>query len=383
MIKNILGRVVANDDLRASGRFQAIFEEISDTPIEVIHTSPGYRLNGGGMFFVPEVDDEVLALYDTTTRKAYYNSTVMDSKNESTRSKPVPNFTEVPDPNTYSTIGKPVKVTYQNQQGAGLSITNENTSYDWMTANTVKPIKIPPRIINSVILNSPLGKKVSLDDSPQVDSLTLRNQHKDGITIVGDGNKQYAGRTIHVKSVGPHLYTCMESHIDFRVVEGTDITIENNSTGTKSASALPQEDWPNGGSNQAPKRWGGIYLKSDNGDISFVSKADDGRVFINTPKSQIQIINGNIVINTEGELSVSAGSDINMKSGGKISIDAAGDVNIKSGGSLKGTATGEAAISGGGDATLKGATVQLNPPGSVSQAGGATVKQTLKNDYND
>jgi hypothetical protein len=388
MIKTILGVVTSNEDVTNSGKFYAIFNEVSQEPIQVTLTSPGYRAGGGGMLFVPEVDDQVFASYETTTNRAYYQSTVVEVDDLEVSEKRIPGFKAIPDPTSYSFFYKPVKVTYQNQRGSGLSITSEHTHYGFLSNGGYGlaglPKKIPPRIIDSVTLKSLLGKRISLDDSPDVDVISIKNQHKDGIIITGDGNKEFAARTIQTKSTGPHHYTSMQSYMDIRVVDGTDITIENTSTGAYAASSLPQDQWPNGSSSQKPKRWGGIYLKSDNGDLSLVSKANDGRVFITTPTSQIQIVDGSIVINTSGELSINSDSNINMKATENINIEAGGDINLNSQGSLKGSSASDVAISSSeGIAYVKGTTVQLNPTTPVPSADSATIKQPLLNDYRD
>ena len=385
MLKVVKGFVTGNQNSDGDGRFKALIEDVSDEPVDVIYTSPGYRLNGGGFFFIPEEGDVILACLDTATKEIYYHSTVVYAKSNSIRSKPVPNFKEVPDPDTYSPVGKPVKVRYENQVGAGLCITSNYTSFENLEEGN-EGGQVAPILIDSVSLKSPLKKKISLDDSPQVDLISIKNQHKDGIIITGDRTSTFPAQMIQVKSSGPHNYTCMQSHMDIRVVEGTDITIENNSTG-KMGQTPDQSTWPNGPENQAPKRWGGIYLRSENGDLSLASNALDGRVFITTPNSQIQIQEGedglsDIVIKTNGKISMEGEQGIDLRSTGSIRLEAGEDVDIQAGGQFKSTSTGQASISSGDQVAVDGSEVHLNS-GNSTPANFANIIEPLLNDYSD
>jgi len=382
MFRTVKGRVVSNMDETRSGRFMAIFDEISDTPVEVIYTSPGYRLNGGGIFFIPEKGDVIFANEDQKDKKIYYQSTVVDAQLDEIKALPVPNFKEVPDPNTYSLYQKPVKVNYQNQKGSGLCITSEYTSFG-QDENTPAPA---PRIVDSVVLKTPLNKRLSLDDSPQTDAIFIKNQHKDGIIISGDATKTFPAQMIQAKSSGPHYYTCMQSHMDIRVVEGTDITIENNSTG-KMAQTPSEDTWPNGSENQPPKRFGGIYLRSENGDVSLASKAADGRIFITTPNAQIQIQEdgqgrSDVVIKTNGKISMEGSEGIDLRSNKSIRIEAGEDIDIQAGGEFKSTSDGQASISSGDQVAVDGSEVHLNS-GNSSPALFAEITEPLLNDYSD
>ena len=191
---------------------------------------------------------------------------------------------------------------------------------------------------------------------------------------------------IQVKSSGPHNYTCMQSHMDIRVVEGTDITIENNSTG-KMGQTPSEDQWPNGSEQQPPKRWGGVYVRSENGDVSLASKAEDGRIFITTPNSQIQIQEGeggvsDIIIKTNGKISMEGEQGIDLRSNGAIRIEAGEDVDIQAGGQFKSTSSGQASISSGDQVAVDGSEVHLNS-GNSQPAAFADIKEPLLNDYSD
>ena len=162
MLKLVQGKVTSNEDATRSGKILAHFFEISDVPISVFYTSQGYRAGGGGMFAVPEKGDNIIAIYDTISNNAYYSTTIIGLPSPTVG--PLPQFRDVPDVNTYNAYSKPVKVKYENQKGSGLCITSDYTSFP----SEVGPSP-EPRIVDSVVLKSPLNKRLSLNDSPKTD----------------------------------------------------------------------------------------------------------------------------------------------------------------------------------------------------------------------
>lgn len=377
MLRTIKGRVTGNIDYTSNGEFTAIFPEIGDDPVLVTFTSPVFRSGGGGAWAIPEEGDSILACHDTETDEVYYQSTILSAATVAPNTvKPIPKFKLMGDPSKYNIIGKPVQVTYQNQVGAGLCITRNYES--------------PPskKVVNSVTLKSEMQKRISLDDSPQSDGIHIKNQHQDGIIITGDDTPEspLPASMIQVKSRGPHEYVCMQSSLALRVIEGRDVTIENTSTGAMGQT--PSQPWPNDnnaqGNNQPPKKWGGIYLRSVNGDISLASKADEGRVFIQTPKGAIQINeNGDIVIEAQGKLSVYSEGDMDLGSGGAVRISGSNSVDIKSGGNITITGTGGGVLKSGGGMQIDGSTVDLKPAGATPDAADTQITDTIINDYRD
>lgn len=309
-MKTIIGHVATNLDSSRGGKFKASFDNLAGgEDVDVIYTSPMYRVNGGGMIAIPEEGDIILAAHDANTGNLYYISTIVDKSLVGEISK-VPNFEDIGDPLLYTEGGKPVKTQYCNQVGAGLDITRN-----------YKPA--PNKLVTSVNLKSEGGKKVGLDDSPGVEAVIVRNQHGDGILVKGDADDIFPSRCIHVTSNGKQDYTVMESSMDLRVVEGLDLTIENTSTGamgtTPSEQYRPNKDNSNAG--LPCRRWGGIYLRSEQGDVSISSKGDDGRIFIVTPKARIQI-------NEDGEVDISSTASIQLSATGDINMEGS-NVNIK------------------------------------------------------
>ena len=376
MLNTIKGKVTSNKGLSQKGRFKAIFKIIGEDPVDVIHTSPMYRVGGGGLLAIPTKGDIILAAHDPDTTEVYYHSTILDTQLPETQGKGVggpggdgrvPNFVEIPDSKFYAEDGSPVKVNYTNQVGAGLEVTRN-----------FKPA--PGKPISSVNLISEAGKKVGLDDSPGVEAVVVQNQHGDGIIVKGDADDLFPSRCIQVASKGHQSFIVAESSLDLTVVEGLDISIENRSTGAM-AQTPSEQYWPNG--NLPCKRWGGIYLRSESGDISIAANADtgepeqDGRIFIVTPKARIQITEtGAIQID-------SVSDDIRIKSTSNINMEGA-NINIKATGSLKMESGGETSILSGGNVDVDGAEIHLKPTTPPASIPPLTEHSTLDlNDYSE
>ena len=367
MLELVRGVVAYNATKASDASFHAVFSELSEDPMRVFCTSPFYRVGGGGMLGVPEEGDRIIAMYDRTSDEVYYHSTIV----KVAPARKGEGFTEfnTVDPNVYNRDGKPVKVTYQNALGAGLDITR---NYD-TTEGT--------KIVTSVSLKSEGGKRIALDDSPEIDAVIVRNQHGDGLTITGDETETNPDRTVVLKSNSSQFYTCFEGQLELRVVDGRDIVIENNSTG--SMSQTPRTDfWPNGTAEQAPKRYGGIYLRSENGDVSISSQASDGRVFIVTPKGRIQITeDGAIQIDAQSDIQIRSSGNISMKADGDIKLEGA-NVDIKSTANLTATGQADVSISSNGNLNIDGTAVNLNV-GASQAAQSPEIEGNNLNDYNE
>ena len=373
----IRGKVKDTFDTTRSGGFNALFEDISDKPLPVIYTSPMYRVNGGGIIALPEVEDEILAVLDESTDEIFYHSTIV-APSVGTFKIDDPFYSTVKN-NVYNTGQIPVRVRFEDGHGQGLSI-----------AKNDEPPPTSPLSESSVMLHSLRGKKVILEDSVDVDRITIHNQHAHGITIQGDSTKTgtFFGRAkseIEIRSPGPHYYVSDSSEMQMRIVDGRDLKLINTSTGFMGVSAS-QEYWPNGPSEQAPKRWGGIYVKSENGDISIASKASDGRIFLTTPGAKIQIVtkgdgSSDIRVECNGDLSMDASGSINLRAGGNFNVQA-NDINFNSNQNVITAAGNVAAISSGGDMALDGATINLNSGISPTPTA-VTIPNTLLDDYSD
>jgi hypothetical protein len=281
----------------------------------------------GGILTIPEVGSEVLLLIDDTHKKVYYLHTVVDFP-ENEMSGGLKTFGLFGDNYVYSTREVPQKITFTNQLNAGLKITRKFQ---------------PDSIVAKVDLDSEKGKRISLNDSPGSDFVLVRNEHGDGITIASDGNDIHGERSIEVKSKGLQQFVSYQSGMNFYVIDGKDINIENYSTG--SFSNINAADLG---------RFGNINIRSHNADVSLVGKGPTSQIFIVTPNSRIQIDStGAVTIESINSISVKSSSDINLDAGNTLNITATNlnikttsDTRIDSGGNFSARSVGVNSLDG-------------------------------------
>jgi hypothetical protein len=345
--------------------FYAVFDKVSKLEVPVIYTSPMYRVNGGGLLALPLYGDVILACHDEISGEYYYHSTIVSTHLEDQILR-VPGFASIPNSDkTFDDSGRAVKVKYQNQAGVGLEITRNN-----------RPAPLTP--IGSVNLKSEKGKKVGLDDSPDVEAVVVQNQHGDGIILKGDGDKLFSSRSIRTSTYGSQLLESRGSSMDMHVVDGLDITIENRSSGAMGQTPSEQY-WPNG--KQPCRKWGGIYLRSDNGDVSIAANADtgdpeaDGRIFITTPKARIQILE-------DGTIAIDSTTSIKLRTDGDLNMEGQ-NVNIKANGSLNMHSTSDTSISSDANVNADGGQIHLNSGNKINIATLGTHQDLDLNDYKE
>lgn len=350
---------------RAQGnKFSAVFEDDSDLIVDVIYTSPMYRVNGGGLMALPVEGDIILAAYEESSGKYYYHSTIVDGE-RTDEIMLIPNFAPFSDGKAFDSEGRAVKVKYEDQSGTGLEIIRD-----------FRPAPLSP--ITSVNLKSEKGKKVGLDDSPGVEAVVVQNQHGDGIILKGDSDKLFSSRSIRTSTYGSQLLESRGSSMDMHVVDGLDITIENRSSGAMGQTPS-EEYWPNG--KQPCRKWGGIYLRSDNGDVSIAANADtgdpeaDGRIFITTPKARIQILE-------DGTIAIDSTTSIKLRTDGDLNMEGQ-NVNIKANGSLNMHSTSDTSISSDANVNADGDQIHLNSGNKINIATLGTHQDLDLNDYKE
>ena len=384
MLQLVKGQVTEIIDKSGSGYFKAKFKDISPQPVTVILSSPGYKKGGGGLFIMPDIGDFIIAAYDDQESLAYYQGTLIE---KSSSKGPIAKNSSSKGPiakKSYSNVGAPIRTTYEDKFGQGLSITRNRE-------------ETPPKINSSVDLTSEKSKKISLNDSPEIEAILIRNQHGEGIKIQGDATSNSPAGKISIESNGPQYYTCRNTFIDMRLVDGKDISISNDSGGGMSTPVLTRPNaglaalYPDdGAAGMTPKRYGGIYLRSAWGDVSMAANGLTSRIFLTTPGGQIQIVSkpdANSPTGFSSDVRIESTGDISLKSAGNINISADKDVNISANNMNVKTLVNYVTESGGissiksaGSMTLDGTTIDLNSGLSVS-AVTPTIFPTIYNDY--
>lgn len=349
----LIGSVISNHDETKTGLLMVKIPDLSDNPLNVVMTSPFYTLNSGGMLAIPEVGSKVLVSQDTSTGKLYYLSTIIEPP-ENEQVGGLVNFNVLGDKYIYTERGRPQKVTYANQFNAGLHIDRR---------------LLPEYMASKVSLVSESGKKISLSDSPKSDAVIIRNEHGDGMIITSDPSDVHSERSIEVKSKGSQRHVVFQGGMEMYVIDGKDITIENFSTG-----AYANEN--------ATGRFGNITLRSENSDINIVSKANDGRIFILTPKARIQIENdGTVKITSDADIQINCENDIDIKAGKALRIQGE-SIDIKATNDVRVQAGGNSSILATGSNSLDGDRVDLNSGVSLP-SNEAIIADPITNDYGE
>lgn len=289
-----------------SGAFRAKIASEGNTEQTVYYVSP-YGSNAEGAFVaVPEVGTQILCCKAAGGTSWYYlGTTFAPEPGEVTGSK-ITDAKLMPlervDPEMYKARGIPMKYAFKSPKGAGITMSDE---YNPEFFNTKAEI------------TSGGAKKIMLTESPTIDSIILDSGNGSRITLTDDPkNQSMAARSIQVESVGPQKYINTESQTDIVVGQGgRELQVLNNANGV-----------PWGDSAQA----GNVNIQSKWKDVNVFTQAEEGKIFIeclneNGTNQEIVIETngaaGGITIKTKGTVNISADQDINMRSGGNLNID--------------------------------------------------------------
>ena len=390
-------------DLAHSGKFYAYIDGISTNPDDlkpIRYTSPYGARKEGGMIAVPDLFQEILVLQlGKDDSEFYYLSSVWrgtqvgdfpetqvkGSKTKDYGKSNLAGEDGVYGPPRISNRHYPQKIVIKDTIGNKLTL-NDRTS--------------PKHMDIKAELKSGKGKKLALIDSPHVDCVMLKNEEGDRMTI---GSHPPAAmpalsnvkgpRSITIESMGSHWYLCRESGMWFVLVDGKDINIRNNSTGSNDSST-------------ASDFYGNIHINSAHRDIMLVAKGQDdqkppepGRVFLDS-KGVCQIESGDKVIVsalggiefiTQGDFKVKA-NNIKMEDtktdanpNPSVRVESHGVISLKgkTGANLQASA-GSVNIKASGNSNLDGKQVHLNS-GGAGAAFSAQVGDilTVDNRYGD
>jgi|GEM_PF-5135384 len=327
--------------------------------VNVTYTSPFFHKTSGGAIAVPNVGSKILILKNIDYNKYYYISTIVEGE-------PDPYDPDVIDPthflygitreSYYTDKDIPQRITFTNEQNAGLVIRDERLS---------------GYIASEVKLQSDKGKIVSLQDSPLDNKINIRNEHGDGIRVTSDSigsvfyNDEHHGllasRSIYLMCAGDQNMVSYTGGIKLMISEGREIDIKNCSTGAGGDNASAGII---AGSNE---RCGNVNITSEDSDVNIRAGTDSNSrsaVFISTPKGRIQI-------NYDGSIDISCKEDINIRSlSGNITLQANKDIKMKCSNFVVNT-TGNFGVNAAGtfhgmatgNAGLTGTQVHLNSPG--------------------
>jgi len=301
-----LAEVRSRVDPGRSGAFRAKIASEGNDEQTVYYVSP-YGSNAEGAFVaVPEVGTQVLVCKVTGGTSWYYLGTTFSPEPGEVVGEQIKDTKVMPlervDPEMYKARGAPMRYVFKSPQGAGITMSDEYNP-DFFNRKTE--------------LTSTRAKKITMHDAPNIDSIILDSGNGSRITLTDDPqNQSMAARSIQVESVGPQKYINTESQTDIVVGGGgRELQVLNNANGV-----------PWGEGVQA----GNVNIQSKWKDVNVFTQAEQGKIFIeclneNGNSQEIVIetngTGGGITIKTRGSVNISAGQDINMKADGNMNID--------------------------------------------------------------
>ena len=361
-MKLLKGLVVGNKDLTRSGIFQVALVNYPDVQVDVTYTSPFYSIHQGGFFAIPPIDSEVIIIQDDELNEYFYLSTIVSEPKltgvENKVKDPLINTRKIYTPN-----GSPKAITITNAKGAGLKISN-------YFSDSTEPIH------NKVVLETPQGSKLSLEDNPNRKEILLRNESGDGITITSTPNSVHSAGSMEIKTRGSQRFYAGTGELRMTLTDGRDIYLENKSTGTNA---------------QEKSQAGNVNITSVHRDINITCDASQnnslysGKIFIHTSEGVVQISSGGgITIYAKGDLNLKSLGDINMQAGGSIRLKAAESIEIRSdqGDSALTSSSGRVIVGGGNglNAGLTGTPLNLNSAIDIGP-GTLDIDDPIKNAY--
>jgi len=215
-------------------------------------------------------------------------------------------------------------------------------------------------------------KRVSLEDTPLVNRISIENEFHDGFFLASKqhNNSDLGERHMLLRTQGP-LQQFSEHGVDTIVFEGFELNIKNKSTGGKA---------------EGTNKFGNVNISSEKKDINLTARGSASKVMIRTKGSD-----GVVQINSDGSIIIKAPSDSIFIEGDNINIKAASNLNIEAGASINIKAGTQATMTGAastvnltaGFAALDGPIVNLAPVGGAGTAGPADSAPDILNDYEE
>ena len=340
-------------DFSHQGKMGVFAPQICSSPLELLpvnYVSPYAGQPQSGMVMIPELEQEVLIVQPEGEEDWYYLGSVY-----ATPGKTPPQFEEVkeskcvdfrpvlPDARIYSDRDYPQRLVIKDPKNNAVTLSHRTS---------------PDLIDISARIRSSKGKELILDDSPEVEAVTLKNEHGDGITITGEKTTPFAKRTTKIENMeGPQFYICRQSAIDMLIQDGRDMNFLNKSVGSNRGE----------GASPIPEQYGNINIESERRDVYLTAgrkaEGEDGRIMMHCK--------GRFQVNSEGEgfIQTVDGLNIEVEKGdfnlkvlkGDINLDAVeGNVNINAGGNINMKAATQLNAAGAAAVNMDGKMMYLN-----------------------
>ena len=288
-----IGEVKNNKDIFALGGL-LVHTELGD-PVWVKYTTPYLAGRHGGFIAIPEIGSQVLICKPDNSEDWFYFGSVANPQIGEALGAGyetiLPRNKEegLPDPQIYKARGVPQRTVYSSAKGNKVVLSDE---YAQDYSNLYAKIE------------SSSGKVLILADSPNagtgagdyVDAIILRNEVGDRIKISMSQNGTSAARSIEIEANGPINIISKESELKLHVVDGKEINILNESTGSRRI----------GLNDPTP---GNINITSKNSDINITTNSKNGVIRLEAKGSD-----GHIVLDSKGTVQIHGAKGVDIVS---------------------------------------------------------------------
>jgi len=288
--KIMIAEVKTTVDASRSGKITVLIGEKKE--LSVNYVSP-YGSNTEGAFIaLPEPGTQVLICSPEDSFSWYYIGTTFMPESKDSKGAKIPDGELKPiersQPELYKARGRPMKYSFKSPTGAGITM-HEDYNKEYFN--------------KKVEITSGVNKKITLNDSPEVDAITIDSGNGSKITLSNDPQGMTSdAKAIQVESSGPQKYINKESQTDIVVDNGgRDLNIINNAHGLLWGPLVDT---------------GCINLQSKYKDVNIFSKGHMGSIYLQclNPLG----LNQKIVLETRGV----GGGDIILKTNGTIKLQA-------------------------------------------------------------
>ena len=361
--------VVSNTDIFQTGSIQ-----VSSTsfigPRSCVYTSPFGGLHSpidgqkAGFFAIPSIGQQVLITQtdDDEGGDIYYFMAVIHTNDNRKDGESIPVIARsgpIPDEIYKLYPGSPQKVILRDGYGNRFVLSH---AYG----------KEVNREVNRAEVIGYKGKRLSLDESPMINRISLENEYKDGFYLTSDASPaspDMGERHMILRTVGmmQHL---SEFGIEMVVTEGTELSLTNNSVGVNSDGSI----------------YGNVNLRSKYKDVNLISEGSEGKILLRSLGDDgiIQLnSDGDIIIKSPNRAVYIEGNEINVKANSSLNLGAP-DVNINGSNSVSITGGATSTLSlVAAVATLDGVLVNIDPPQPPAAASSPNSSQQYQNDYGE
>jgi hypothetical protein len=329
--------VTSVEQISTTFKFKAKVRALGNSNKDINYMSPYFGHGGAGFVALPTVGQTILVVQPDTTDEFYYLGSVLRELGDSVDN---PNIlkddlvspSDSVDDQAYKARGVPQRLIIKDALGNKIALSNEYNPDYYNVKTQVKSV---------------VGKQFQAVDSPLINSVFLKNEHGDGVTITSTANAVDGARLLKTYANMGQEHRASKGRILMHLLDGRDFTLVNTSTGQN-------KEFGN-------DLYGNINIESRNKDVNIYSRSQTtGKIHIECtePESnqtiQIRTLSGQSVIR------ISSNGKIELQSGGNLDINVGGDLRLNVGGKLNINAGNGIDMLSSAAINIDGSTIDLN-----------------------